>query len=123
MREMGKIVSKQKEIGIEAAFERYENLLGSALSKGPRYTSHINVLMHCFGYVSSSLTGDEKRFFEDTMELFRDDRIPLTTVKSLMNSWIVRFNVKYLLDQYYFNPYPVELVNAFDGKRDRELWK
>ncbi len=122
MREMGRIVSNQKEIGIESTLERYGSLLGSALSKGPRYTSHINVLMHCFGYFSSQLTNKERSFFMDSLDLYRDDRIPLTTLISIMNSWILRFDVKYLLNQYYFQPYPVELIRSFDEKRDRELW-
>jgi uncharacterized protein YbgA (DUF1722 family) len=123
MRDMGRIVSKQKEIGIDTALKEYGSLLGLALSKGPRFSSHINVLMHCFGYVSSDLSDDEKSFFMDSLDLYRDDRIPLNTVKSLIYSWIVRFGEKYLRDQYYFRPYPVELIDTFDGKRDRELWK
>lgn len=123
MREMGRIVSNQKETGIGEAIKQYEQLLGKALSKGPDYTSHINVMMHCFGYVSSELSKDEKDFFMDSLDLYRDDRIPLTTLKSMINSWILRFKVKYLLDQYYFEPYPVELIRSIDGKRERELWK
>jgi uncharacterized protein YbgA (DUF1722 family)/uncharacterized protein YbbK (DUF523 family) len=123
MRKMGRVVSSQKELGINDAIRQYHELLGSALVKGPRYTSHINVLMHCFGFVSSELTDDEKRFFLDSVEMYRDDRIPLSSLKTMVNSWIVRFNVKYLKDQYYFDPYPLELVEKIDKKRDRELWK
>lgn len=123
MREMGRIVSNQKELGIEDAVEGYQKLLGIAMEKGPRYTSHINVMLHGFGYVSSELTSAEKDLFMDSIEMFRDDRIPLTTLKSILRSWLVRFNVKYLLEQYYFDPYPVELTGNYDGKRDRELWK
>ncbi len=122
LREMGRTVSKQKEIGIESALQEYGKQLGAALQKGPRFTSNINVSMHCFGYFSSQLTKEERSFFLDSIDLYRDDRIPLTTLKSIMRSWILRFDVKYLLDQYYFQPYPIELVRSFDEKRDRELW-
>jgi uncharacterized protein YbgA (DUF1722 family) len=123
MREMGRIVSDQKDLGMEKAISRYSELLSIAMEKGARYTSHINVLTHCYGYISKELSSEERDFFSDSIEMYRDDRIPLTSVKTIVRSWIIRFNVKYLLDQYYFEPYPMELVSGFDEKRDRELWK
>jgi uncharacterized protein YbgA (DUF1722 family)/uncharacterized protein YbbK (DUF523 family) len=123
MREMGRIVSDQKAIGIGEAFDRYGKLLGEAMARGPRFTSHINVCMHGFGYVSSELTDQEKDLFMQSLDLFRDDRIPLNSLKTMLLSWFLRYKVDYMLDQFYFQPYPIELIQAFDGKRDRELWK
>ena len=123
MREMGRVVSQQKELGIEAALVRYRALLGRALSKGPSYNSHINVLMHCFGFVSTKLGKEERSFFLDSLDLYRDERVPLISLKTMLRSWLIRFDVDYLLDQYYFEPYPEELMRQLDTKKDRELWR
>lgn len=123
MREMGRIVSKQKSLGIDDAKKKYGSFLSEILSRGASYKDHINVLMHCFGYVSDKLERAEKDFFLDSLDLYRDDRTPLIALKSLLRSWITRFDVSYLEEQYYFKPYPIELVEKVDGKRDRELWK
>lgn len=123
MRKMGKIVADQKDIGTDKAWDQYFRLLKEALSKGSRFTNHINVLQHCFGYVSDELSGEEKGFFLDLLDAYRDDRIPLSTCKEVLRGHVIRFNVSYLLDQVYFRPYPLELTPGFEPKRDRELWR
>ena len=123
LREMGKIVASQKEKGIEKAWDLYSLHLSSAMSKGPRFTSHINVLSHCFGYVSDRLGTDEKGFFLDLLQAYRDDRIPLSSCKEVLRSLIIRFDVEYLKEQVYFRPYPVELAPGYEPKRNRELWR
>jgi uncharacterized protein YbgA (DUF1722 family) len=123
MREMGRIVADQKETGIEETWSLYFDRLTDTLEKGASYTDHINVLQHCFGYISKELNPDEKGFFLDLLEAFRDDRVPLSTCKEVLRGYIIRFKVEYLTDQVYFRPYPVELAPGYDPKRDRELWK
>jgi uncharacterized protein YbgA (DUF1722 family) len=120
---MGRVVSGQKELGTAEAFSEYKRHLHAALRKGQRYTAIINTLMHGFGYVSEGMSRDEKGYFLDMLELYREDRIPLAAVRETLRGLVVRFDVKYLKDQYFFEPYPRELVIGFEPNRKRELWR
>jgi uncharacterized protein YbbK (DUF523 family) len=95
----------------------------SALAKGPKFSSFINILHHLFGYVSKNLTKEEKELFLDMIEMYREDRTPLSACFALIKSWVVRFNVEYLANQTIFEPYPLELGETFDTNRWRNYWK
>ncbi|MBU1050227.1 DUF523 and DUF1722 domain-containing protein [Candidatus Bipolaricaulota bacterium] len=121
MRVLGRIVAHVKELGLAKAFSLYEDALGKAMARPPRRTSAINVLQHAFGYVSDELTTQERAFFLSSLDQFRDSRVPLSVPTSLMRSWILRFNVTYLANQVYFEPYPLELVEVLDSGKGRAL--
>ncbi|MFW3146100.1 MAG: YbgA family protein [Thermoplasmatota archaeon] len=123
LKELGRIVAGQKGSRFENVLDQYGIHLSKAMARGPKYTSNINVLMHCFGYVSDEMSREEKGFYLDLLDAYKDDRVPLATCKQVMLSYVIRFQVDYLEDQYYFRPYPAELAPGFDPKRDRELWK
>ena len=123
LREMGRVVSSQKQTGVEEAFIQYGKHLSDAFRKGQRYTSVINALMHGFGYVSGELSKDEKGHFLDMLELYREDRVPLSAVRETLKGLIIRFDVAYLKEQYFFEPYPVGLVRGYEPNRGRDLWK
>ncbi len=122
MREMGRIVAHQAETGMGTALENYEEHLLRAFTAGATYRSHINVLEHAFGYVSGKLTKEERAFFLDNLEMYREDRTPLVTLLNLLESWILRFEVSYLKEQSYFRPYPPELRKKFDRYRSKDYW-
>jgi uncharacterized protein YbgA (DUF1722 family)/uncharacterized protein YbbK (DUF523 family) len=123
MRELGRIVAEQKSTGLERTMELYGIHLSQALEKGASYRSNINVLQHAFGYVSDQLNHGEKSFFLDSLEMYREGRTPLAACLGLIGSWIERFNVDYLRQQTYFNPYPRDLMERFDTGRTRDYWQ
>ncbi|MBE0635097.1 DUF1722 domain-containing protein [Candidatus Bipolaricaulota bacterium] len=119
MRELGRLVANPDKRPMEEILAEYEIGLSHALAKAPRRTSAINVLMHGFGYVSDQLKPEERAFFLDSLEQYRDHRVPLSVPTSIMQSWIVRFEVAYLADQFYFEPYPQQLVEVLDSGKGR----
>lgn len=122
MREMGRIVAHQDETGLKTAMEEYRAHLHAALSKGIGYRSNINVLEHAFGYVTKELGDEERAFFLDNLEMFREDRTPLITLLNILRAWILRFDVQYLREQTYFRPYPLDLQRKFSRYRSKEYW-
>ena len=120
--QMGRIVSNLKDMGLREAIYQYKELMANAMARGPKYTSVVNTLMHCFGYISNNLSADEKTFFMDSVEMYRDDRVQLQTLRSLMRSYILRFNVEYLKEQTFFDPYPVNLMQPYGPARDKDYW-
>ncbi len=121
MRALGRLVAHVKAEGLEQSWRTYEEGFARALRRAPRRNSAINVLQHGFGYVSDSLTSKERRFFLETLDQYRQKQIPLSVPTRLLRSWILRFDVAYLNEQVYFDPYPLELVEVLDSGKGRAL--
>lgn len=119
LRAMGRIVANQDRLSVNDVVRDYRKHLVRALGKAPRRTSAINVLMHAFGYVSDKLTSREKAFFLDSLAEYRARHVPLSAPASVIRSWIVRFEVNYLQDQIYLEPFPQELTEVLDSGKGR----
>jgi uncharacterized protein YbgA (DUF1722 family)/uncharacterized protein YbbK (DUF523 family) len=120
LRTLGRIVANHERKGTDAVLELYELYLKGALSRMPRFTSMINVLMHTFGGLSKNLKSDEKQFFLNSIEEYRDERIPLSTLIHLIEAWAIGQNNTYLLAQTFIRPYPLKLVEITDSGRGRD---
>ena len=126
MRILGKIVAKRDQYTMGNLISVYEEHLLEALKRAPRCGSQINVLMNSMGYFSKSLSGEEKRFFLKSLDDYKTGVIPLSVLKGIFNSWLIRFQDNYLLSQTFFEPYPKELedidlmTSYCDGK---DYWK
>jgi uncharacterized protein YbgA (DUF1722 family) len=67
--------------------------------------------MHALGYFSKRLSHDEKDFFLDTLNEYKDGRIPLLVCLNMIKLWIIRFDQDYLVKQTFFEPYPRDLMH------------
>ncbi|MFA5102640.1 MAG: DUF523 and DUF1722 domain-containing protein [Candidatus Thermoplasmatota archaeon] len=125
LRILGNILANQEKQPLPKVFSDYEQHLYLAFSKAPRYTSEINVLNHAFGYISQDLSAQEKNFYLDRIQKFRQGQIPLSVPINLVRSWVIRFEQPYLLPQTFFQPYPDELldVEAIKASNIRDFWK
>jgi len=56
----------------------------------------------------------------DPLQQYKENRIPLSALLSLMKAWVIRFQEPYLLEQKLFNPYPEELMNLKDSGKVEE---
>ena len=98
----------------DAAFlaREYKKRLSNALSRNPRYTSLLGVLIYAFGPISKQLNDRDKALFLDRLERFRNGKIPASGPVGLLRSWVLRHGPRDLRNQTLFNPYPVELNEA-----------
>ena len=112
---LGSILGNQKHYSLEDILRQYEEHLGMALSKVPRYTSNINVLMRSTEYFQDKLTSKEKEFILNLIEKYRNGRVPLSAPLNVIKSYIIRFDEKNLVNQTFFEPYPEELVEVRDS--------
>lgn len=87
----------------------YRKRLSNALSRNPRYTSIIGVLIHALGPISKQLTDRDKALFLDRLEQFRNGKIPASEPVGLLRSWVMRHGPRNLRNQALFDPYPKEL--------------
>lgn len=125
LRILGNILANQDKQQLSSLLSDYEHHLHLILSKAPRYTSEINMLDHAFGYVSQDLSAQEKKFYIDLREKFRQGKIPISVPINLVRSWVLRFQQPYLLTQTFFQPYPDDLLEAETLKTSdvRDFWK
>ena len=121
MRILGSLVANHEKLPAQEVFQHYCTHLLDALMKPPKYTANINVLMHEFGYFSKQLTQQEKDFFFDVLQRYRNGKIPLSAVLAIINAWIARFHETYLSQQVFFQPYPEDLVEITDSGKGRNV--
>jgi uncharacterized protein YbgA (DUF1722 family) len=115
----GRIVANHEKLEIKHVLKKYEVELGHIFSKLPRFTAIINTLQHAFGWISGGLSSDEKKYFLNSIEEYRDERIPLSAVIRIINAAAIRFNNSYLQDQVFLSPYPLELIEITDSGKGR----
>jgi uncharacterized protein YbgA (DUF1722 family)/uncharacterized protein YbbK (DUF523 family) len=115
LKNLGKVVANHEKLPVEEVFAKYQANLYQIFQKGANISTNINVLMHIFGYFSKDLNNDEKAHFLEQLDLFRQKKIPLIVVTTILNSWIMRFKQPYLSLQRYFNPFPKELMSISDS--------
>lgn len=112
---LGKIVANAENKNIINILKEYEDALLSTLSIVPRTSRNINMLLHLFGYFSKYLSSTEKAFFLDELQKYSDKKIPFSVPIALINSYVMRFENDYLLNQTIFEPFPEELIQVTDS--------
>lgn len=119
LKKAGQVVANHNKLPVAEVFEQYRYYLHHIMRRRARFTSHINVLMHLLGYFSHDISSQERQYFLQQLELYKEDKITLIGVTNIIKSWIARFNQNYLANQTYFNPYPLELVSLSDSGKGR----
>lgn len=125
LRKLGEIAANREGKPFEELISDYEKHLYSALSRAPRYTSTVNVLMHALGYFSDRLSGREKALFFDWVQKYREGRTSICPAINTIRSWITRFETDYLMNQTFFEPYPEDFmeIDPVESHLREDLWK
>lgn len=118
-RKLGPIVANHEKNDFHTVIRNYEHELKQVFKKIPKDTSIINTLLHAFGGISKHLSKAERAFFLNSLEEYRDERIPLSTLNHLIHAYAIRFNTTYLLNQVFIHPYPKELVEITDSGKGK----
>jgi len=112
---LGSILGSHGKLNVHQVYEKYEENLKLALNKIPRYTSNINVLTKSMGYFSDKLTHREKEFILHTIGQYRESKVPFSVPLYVIKSNAIRYEEKNLMNQSFFEPYPLELDNVTDS--------
>ncbi len=121
LKKMGQIVGNHQKHPVVIVLDEYELQLRELLKGSPSPGSFVNVLLHEFGYMSKKITASERAFFLETIEDYRNNKIPLSSCARLLQSLVVRFGEEYLSQQTIFHPYPRELVSITDSGKGRDF--
>ncbi|WP_236898168.1 YbgA family protein [Clostridium beijerinckii] len=114
---LGRITANGENNDIKSIMAEYEKNLNLAFEKLPKYTNNINVLMHAMGYFSKYITNEETQLLLDSLEKYKMKKLTIMSPMLLVKSYVVRFNIDYLLEQTYFNPYPEDLIVLEDSEK------
>jgi len=112
---LGRIIANHDKKDFKNIMKEYEDHLALAFARAPRYTSIINALQHIFGYFSDKLSAKERTFFLETLESYRENKIPLSVLIHLLKGYAIQYQQEYILRQTILSPYPEGLVNLRDS--------
>jgi len=121
LRVLGNIAANRERKGLKQILAEYETHLQESMAAPSKRSSNINVFTHIFGYFSKHLSPNEKQFFLETVQLYREGRVPFTSALGLLKGWAIRFQDEYLMRQTFFEPFPVDLIEWSDAGRPIEL--
>lgn len=121
MRHLGRIVANTDRLKFGDLAREYLKHFNRALARKPRRASTTNVLMHGLGYFKENLTSSEKSHFLDLLTAYRDGRLPLIALLTLINSWALKYNVSYIMEQTLFEPFPGGLVSMRDSGKSVQV--
>jgi len=99
---LGNLVANHKKYNLEHILSDYESHLRTALKKNPTVSSHLNVIMHIFGYFSRNFNQIEKDSFIEIVDHFKQENIPVSTILTEIEPLTYKFDNTYLAKQTYF---------------------
>jgi len=117
---LGNVVASHKKNPLHIILNKYEEHLKIALKKEPTIKTHLNVLLHIFGYFSKYFSQSEKDLFYELLRQFKEEQITVGKMLSEIGPLIYRFNNTFLARQTYFLLYadtrPGILFAVFNNK-------
>ncbi len=113
--ELWRIIASYDKTNFEEIKKYYhETILKLFNSKNDTWKI-INAFTHIFWYFKNSCSKEEKEFFLETLDLYKESRIPSSTIINILNIWSIRDKQEYILKQTILNPYPKDLMELSDS--------
>lgn len=109
-RELGKIVANQDSISFEERLNGYEQGFKTAISRKSSIKKTRNVLEHLSGFFKNELSSDEKAILHTQIEDYAAKLIPLIVPLSTIGLYAKKYDVRYLMEQTFLEPYPKTLA-------------
>ena len=109
------IIANYNKKNLDETFENYHVALLELVSKTPLKTNTIDAFMHMKWYFSKTTTSEEKQFFDETINLFKEGRIPFFSIIHIIKSRALRDQNDYILNQTILNPFPKDLLELSDS--------
>jgi uncharacterized protein YbgA (DUF1722 family)/uncharacterized protein YbbK (DUF523 family) len=106
-RELGPIVAEAGDINDRG--NRYIAKFMQALKQPASTKNHTNTLMHIQGFFKDHLDAHDKLKLTETIRDYAAGQLPLLVPLEMLSHYLKKYQIDYLLDQYYFDPYPRDL--------------
>jgi uncharacterized protein YbgA (DUF1722 family)/uncharacterized protein YbbK (DUF523 family) len=109
-RQLGNIVANQEQKEFTSILEEYEHLYKTAIAKKSSIGKTRNVLEHMAGFLKKYLSKEEKVLLHEQIDDCAGKIVPVIVPLSTLKIYATKYEVSYLLEQTYLNPYPKELA-------------
>ncbi|UMZ74970.1 YbgA family protein [Natranaerofaba carboxydovora] len=119
MKELGRTLARQKEMSIEELFNSYEKGLYEIINTQDNAGKKINVLLHVMGHFKDLISSEEKEFLLDNIDKYKENKLPISVPLSILKSWAIKYEETYILSQYFFEPFPEELISLEDSGKNK----
>ena len=106
---LGRLLAGSRSEEVDATASAYESEMMRVLAEHATLPRHVNVLQHLLGYFKEYLAPAEKRELLAVFDQYLDGVTPLIVPVTLVQHYVRKYEVTYLMDQYYLNPHPLEL--------------
>ena len=108
--ELGRLMAAPKKVRREELHSRYLRTLLEGLGFLSTVKKNTNVLQHMAGYFKDELSADEKKELQDVITNYHRELVPLVVPITLLQHYVRKYDVEYLMQQAYLNPHPLELM-------------
>ncbi|WP_372652226.1 YbgA family protein [Halobacteriovorax sp.] len=106
LKKLGKIVADAKKETINDSLNDYYTLFFETLSIEATPKTRCNTLQHLMGYFKKNLESHEKSEVLTLLDDYRDDIVNYDVLLKYFDLLTKKYDVPYLLTQYYFAPCP-----------------
>jgi len=107
---LGRLIGQAHQHRPKELAHRYGKLFMKALAVKATVRKHVNVLQHILGYFKERLGAHEKAELLGLIGDYHHGLTPLIVPLTMIKHYVQIFDVTYILDQVYLNPYPKEIM-------------
>ncbi|UTB31539.1 MAG: DUF523 and DUF1722 domain-containing protein [Methanobacterium sp. ERen5] len=100
---MGQTLANNDKKSIDNIKTEYQGFLFRSLAEDSNPALNVSVMKHALGYFSKEIKHDEKTLFLNTLNDYKDGRIPLLVCLKMLELWIIRLENDYLAGQTFLN--------------------
>jgi uncharacterized protein YbgA (DUF1722 family)/uncharacterized protein YbbK (DUF523 family) len=108
--ELGRLVAGVNRNTIAEVRQEYFSKFMQVMARVPSRGHHVNVLMHISGYLKDKLDTKDKAELLIWFETYRNRQVDRITPLVLLQHHFLHHPNEYMAQQYYFSPFPVELM-------------
>lgn len=108
-RKLGKLVGNHDSKAFSDILDEYEYLYKTAIATKSSVGKTRNVLEHMTGFLKNHLSKEEKFLLHEQIDDCASMIIPMIVPLSTLKLYATKYEVDYLLEQVFLNPYPKEL--------------
>lgn len=97
-REIRELLKDKSSYPVLEFYTLIENALKNEIIKG----NAVNALLHVWGFFKDIASQKEKESFLKKLKQFENDQVSLKALKNFLFNMAIKYEVKYLLESYYF---------------------
>ncbi len=107
---LGRMVAQTGAASLDTLSATYIHELMTTLKRRATRKSHANVLFHLMGYLKRFIEPADKTELLETIDNYREGRLPLVVPITLLKHHFRRHPNPYVEEQHYMDPHPAELM-------------